>query len=90
MTLAASRLLDIKAQAAGGQGAEFLGLAHRPAVPPPTTGICSLRLANAFGSPNFTDPIDIWAWNWLFGLQYTYGVIHRPPPDYDDARSTPP
>jgi anaerobic selenocysteine-containing dehydrogenase len=83
MTLAASRLLDIKAR----YGAEAVVFGIGTPAGSATSDYWDwlLRLANAFGSPNFTDPIYICAWNWLFGSQYTYGVM-RPPRDYDHAR----
>jgi anaerobic selenocysteine-containing dehydrogenase len=83
MTLTASRLLAIKAR----EGAEAVVFGIGTPAGSATSDYWGwlLRLANAFGSPNFTDPIYICAWNWLFGSQYTYGVM-RPPPDYDHAR----
>ena len=83
MAMAASRLLDIKAR----YGAEAVVFG----IGTPAGGAIIdfwdwfLRLANAFGSPNFTDPIYICAWNRIFGSQYTYGVA-RPSADYDHAR----
>lgn len=83
MTLAASRLLDIKAQ----YGAEAVVFWICTPAGSATSDYWHwlLRLASAFGSPNFPDPIYICAWNWFFGSQYTYGVM-MPPPDYDHAR----
>lgn len=83
MTLAASRLLDIKAR----YGAEAVVFGR--ATPAGSATIDCLewlqRLTNAFGSPNATSPMYICAWNWFFGSHYTYGVT-RPSPDYDHAR----
>ena len=76
MTLAASRLLDIKAR----YGAEAVVFGIGTPAGSATSDYWDWlqRLANAFGSPNFTDPIYICAWNWGFGSQYTYGVSgHR-------------
>jgi anaerobic selenocysteine-containing dehydrogenase len=83
MTLAASRLLDIKAQ----YGAEAVVFCIGTPSGTATVDYWEwlLRLANAFGSPNFMDPIYICQWNSLFGSLYTYGVT-RPSPDYDHAR----
>ena len=83
MTLAASRLLDIKTRY--GAEAVVFGIGTPAGTATSDYWDWLLRLANAFGSPNFTDPIYICAWNWFFGSQYTYGVM-RPPPDYDHAR----
>jgi anaerobic selenocysteine-containing dehydrogenase len=83
MELTASRLLDITTH----YGAEAVVFGIGTPAGPATADYWDwlLRLANAFGSSNFTDPIYICAWNWFFGSQYTYGVT-RPPPDYDQAR----
>ena len=83
MTLAASRLLDIKAQY--GAEAVVFGIGTPSGTATVDFWEWLLRLAHAFGSPNFTDPIYICAWNWIFGSLYTYGVT-RPTPDYDHAR----
>ena len=83
MELTASRLLDIKAQY--GAEAVVFGIGTPAGTATADYWDWLLRLANAFGSPNFTDPIYICAWNWFVGSQYTYGVM-RPPPDYDQAR----
>jgi anaerobic selenocysteine-containing dehydrogenase len=83
MTLAASRLLDIKAQY--GAEAVVFGIGTPSGTASVDFWEWLLRLANAFGSPNFTDPVYICQWNSLLGSLYTYGVT-RPSPDYDHAR----
>src|SRR6266540_4399274 len=83
MTQAASRLLDIKAQ----YGAEAVVFGISTPAGSATSDYYEWlrRLANAFGSPNETDPSYICAWNAGFGSQYTYGVS-TPSSDYDHAR----
>ena len=83
MTLAASRLLDIKARC--GAEAVVFGIGTPSGGATVDYMEWLLRLGNAFGSPNFTDPLYICAWNWIFGSLYTYGVT-RPSPDYDHTR----
>lgn len=83
MTLAASRLLDIKAR----YGAEAVVFSLGT---PSGTGTSDywqwlVRLACAFGSPNHMGTAHICLWNRMFGSQYTYGVS-TPFPDYDHAR----
>ena len=83
MTLAASRLLDIKAR----YGAEAVVFSLGT---PSGTGTSDywqwlVRLACAFGSPNHMGTAHICLWNRMIGSQYTYGVS-TPFPDYDHAR----
>jgi anaerobic selenocysteine-containing dehydrogenase len=83
MTLAASRLLDIKAR----YGAEAVVFGRATPAGSATADLEGWheRLAHAFGSPNVMENLHICAWNWVFGSLYTYGVT-RPSPDYDHAR----
>src|SRR5262249_17313067 len=83
MTMAASRLLDIKAQ----YGAEAVVFGRATPAASATSDLEGWheRLAHAFSSPNVMENLHICAWNWVFGSLYTYGVT-RPSPDYDHAR----
>jgi anaerobic selenocysteine-containing dehydrogenase len=83
LAIAASRLLDIKARY--GAEAVVFGIGTPSGTASVDFWEWLLRLANAFGSPNFTDPVYICQWNSLLGSLYTYGVT-RPSPDYDHAR----
>jgi anaerobic selenocysteine-containing dehydrogenase len=83
MTLAASRLLDIKAR----YGSEAVVFGIGTPVGSSTSDFYpwAQRLANAFGSPNVMITQHICNWHRIYGSEYTYGV-GTPRPDYDQAR----
>ena len=83
MTLAASRLQDIKAR----YGAEAVVFSRATPAGSATADLEGWvpRLANAFGSPNVMTTTHICIWNRLWGSKYTYGVP-TPSPDYEHTR----
>ena len=83
LSLAASRLLDIKAQ----YGAESVVFSRATPAGNATADIDAwvTRLANAFGSPNILTTTHICTWTRGWGAKYTYGAF-TPTPDYDHTR----
>jgi anaerobic selenocysteine-containing dehydrogenase len=83
LALAASRLLDIKAQY--GPEAVTFGFATPAASASVDFHGWVQRLAHTFGSPNVMTTTHLCQWHRDFGSQYTYGV-GIPSPDYDHTR----
>ena len=83
LSLATSRLLDIKAQ----HGAESVVFSRATPAGNATADIDAwvTRLANAFGSPNILTTTHICTWTRGWGAKYTYGAF-TPTPDYDHTR----
>lgn len=83
LTLAASRLLDIKARY--GPEAVVFGRATPGASASADFEPWLSRLLHAFGSPNLMSSFHLCNWHQVTGSQYTYGV-GMPSPDYEHTR----
>jgi anaerobic selenocysteine-containing dehydrogenase len=79
----ASRLLAIRAT----YGAEAVAFSRSTPAGSASSDFeaWNVRLANAFGSPNFLTTIHICTWNVMVGSKHTFGMP-MPAPDYENTR----
>ncbi|HLZ72689.1 MAG TPA: molybdopterin-dependent oxidoreductase [Dehalococcoidia bacterium] len=83
LTLAATRLLEIKARY--GPEAVAVSVATPSGSAAHDFNRWAWRLASAFGSPNLMATTHICQWHRDYGASYTYGV-GTPPPDFEQTR----